>query len=301
MENYIQHNRLQGRTAQAGFQIPVNDITPDNNHSPGLNVSGFKPAPYLPLLHRFDEEKYTYLVMSSGIPVALDSKGGLVPAGLRLDLAAGAAAVVKYSQLDVQQGVLNAAGEPVTAGEAVVASFAAAGLTVGAHIGVLFQNTVRHAGGDNVNPALIRNVNLNLQPSVTVVRDSHMQYPIVLDAGKSLATPMEGLAVVIGTITGIKPGDFITYDANSKFVVDTAPSFVTTVGQVTGIRQYLDATGKVVNTHNDLQRVVAPKFLPNAATQSVFDQVASKETEGMGSYITYSGGWGVAEISLINR
>ena len=42
-------------------------------------------------------------------------------------------------------------------------------------------------------------------------------------------------------------------------------------------------------------------MFPNAATRSAMDQVASKETQGMGSYITYSDGWGVLEISLINR
>lgn len=297
MAEYNKANRLQGRTAQAGFQLPINDITPDNNHSPGFNVTGFKPAPYLPLLHRFDEERYTYLVISSGVPVALDSKGNLVPAGLRLDTTG----VIKYSQLDVQQGVLNAAGKPVTAGEAVTASFAGAGITIGSHIGVTFQNTVRHAGGDNINPALIRNVNLNPQPVVTVVRDSHMQYPVVSTIEKALSTPMEGIAVAVAEIGAVKHGDFITYDVNSKFVVDTAPSFLTTIGQVTGIRQYLDSTGKVVNSHNGLEHVVAPQFAANAATRSVMDQVASKETQGMGSYITYTGGWGVLEISLIGR
>lgn len=158
--SYNEHNRLQGRTSAAGFQIPINDITPDNNHSPGFNVTGFKPAPYLPLLNRFDEERYAYLVISSGKPVALDNKGNLVPAGLRLDAEDADTAVVKYSQLDVQQGVLNSAGVPVTVGEAVVASFATSGTKVGTHIGVAFQNTLRHAGGDNIDPTRIRSINL---------------------------------------------------------------------------------------------------------------------------------------------
>ena len=298
--SYDQFNRLQNRKTAAGFQIAVNDITPNNSHSPGFNITGFKPAPYLPLLSRFDEEKYTYLVMSSGLPVALDSKGQLVPAGLRLDLANPVTAKVKYTQLDVTQGVLNAAGQPVTVGEAVVASFATAGITIKSHIGVLFQNTVRHAGGDNVDPAKLRNINLNPQPVVTVVRDAHMQYPVVADEAKAASTPMEGLAVAIAAIDGIQPGDFLTYDANSKFVVDTAPSLANTIAQVTAVRQFRDSTGKVVNSHNGLEHVIAPMF-PNAATRSAMDQVASKETQGMGSYITYSDGWGVLEISLINR
>ncbi len=46
--SYDQFNRLQNRKTAAGFQIAVNDITPNNSHSPGFNITGFKPAPYLP-------------------------------------------------------------------------------------------------------------------------------------------------------------------------------------------------------------------------------------------------------------
>lgn len=127
-----------------------------------------------------------------------------------------------------------------------------------------------------------------------------MQYPVVLNETKASSAPLEGIALAISTIKGVTYGDFITYDAKSNLVVDTAPSLQTTLGQVTGIRQYLDATGKLVNSHNELERVIAPIFT-NTATRTAMDQVASKETQGMGSYITYSNGWGVLEISLINR
>lgn len=282
------------RQSVAGFQIPQAPMVPNNGLSDGIAPAGtFIVAPYLPLV-RYNEDKFTHVVVGSGKPVALDSNGHVVPAGLRLDTTG----IVKYTQVDVDNGVRNAAGALVTVGEAVTASFAEAGITVGPHIGVAPYDYFRHAGGDNLTPTKTTYINFNPQPVIAVLRDYHMQYPVVADAATVRAAALKGISAVVAKKADIQFGGFVTYDAESNFVIDAAPSFANTIGQITGLRVYKDDTnGKVVGNHNLLDRVIAP----NAATQSVLNQVANASNDGMGSFITYSGGWAVAEIGLINR
>ena len=282
------------RQSVAGFQIPQAPMVPNNGLSDGIAPAGtFIVAPYLPLV-RYNEDKFTHVVVGSGKPVALDSNGHVVPAGLRLDTTG----IVKYTQVDVDNGVRNAKGELVTVGEAVTASFADAGITVGPHIGVAPYDYFRHAGGDNLTPTKTTYINFNPQPVIAVLRDYHMQYPVVADVETVRAAALKGISAVVAKKADIQFGGFVTYDAESNFVIDAAPSFANTIGQITGLRVYKDdTTGKVVGNHNLLDRVIAP----NAATQSVLNQVANASNDGMGSFITYSGGWAVAEIGLINR
>lgn len=291
------------RPTVAGFQIPQAPMVPSNTLSDGIAPAGsFIVAPYLPLV-RYNEDKYTHVVIGTGKPVAMDSKGHVVPAGLRLDLiaygVAPANALVKYTQVDVDNGVRNANGALVTVGEAVVASFADAGITIGAHIGVAPYDYFRHAGGDNTDPTKTTYINFNIQPRIAVLRDYHMQYPVVKDVATARAAALKGMSVLVAANkAAVTFGGFITYDAESNFVIDASPSFANTVGQVTGLRVYKDpATNTVTGNHNLLDRVVAP----NAATQSVLNQVANASNEGMGSFITYSGGWAVVEFGLIGR
>lgn len=282
------------RQSVAGFQIPQAPMVPNNGLSDGIAPAGtFIVAPYLPLV-RYNEDKFTHVVVGSGKPVALDSNGHVVPAGLRLDTTG----IVKYTQVDVDNGVRNAKGALVTVGEAVTASFADAGITVGPHIGVAPYDYFRHAGGDNLTPTKTTYINFNPQPVIAVLRDYHMQYPVVADVATVRAAALKGISAVVAKKADIQFGGFVTYDAESNFVIDAAPSFANTIGQITGLRVYKDdTTGKVVGNHNLLDRVIAP----NAATQSVLNQVANASNDGMGSFITYSGGWAVAEIGLINR
>lgn len=282
------------RQSVAGFQIPQAPMVPNNGLSDGIAPAGtFIVAPYLPLV-RYNEDKFTHVVVGSGKPVALDSNGHVVPAGLRLDTTG----IVKYTQVDVDNGVRNAKGELVKVGEAVTASFAEAGITVGPHIGVAPYDYFRHAGGDNLTPTKTTYINFNPQPVIAVLRDYHMQYPVVADVATVRAAALKGISAVVAKKADIQFGGFVTYDAESNFVIDAAPSFANTIGQITGLRVYKDdTTGKVVGNHNLLDRVIAP----NAATQSVLNQVANASNDGMGSFITYSGGWAVAEIGLINR
>ena len=290
------------RPSVQGEKRDFSNMIPPNTLNDGIAPTGFVVAPYLPLLN-YDESKYTYTVIGTGKPVALDSKGSVVLAGLALDYAAykkaPESALVRYTQLDVSTGILNAAGKPVTVGEAVVASFDEAGIKVGNYIGVTVGEVFRHAGGDNTDPTKLNYINFNIQPVITILRDSHMQYPVVTSVEVARATAVKGFAVVIAADeAAIDFGGFLTFDAESNLVFDTEPNLKHTVLQVTGLRKYRDpATLKVTNTHNLLDRVVAP----NPATQSVLDRTASSATGGMGSYITYSGGWAVLEGGLVGR
>lgn len=124
MNNY--NNYGLHRQNAVGFSTPQQTFTPPNTLSDGIAPAGrFIVAAYLPHL-RYNEEKFTDVVISSGKLVAFDSAGKVVPAGLKKDaeaFAAGKDAVIKYTAFDVQRGVRNFAGNLVTAGEAVVASF----------------------------------------------------------------------------------------------------------------------------------------------------------------------------------
>lgn len=292
----------QPRQNATGYEIPMAPMVPSNGLSDGIAPAGkFQVAKYLPTI-RYNESKYTYVVIASGKPVAQDSTGAVVPAGLRLDLAAyksdPASALVKYTERDVTAGVRNAKGELAKAGEAVVASFEDAGITIGSHFGVAQYDCFVHAGGDGISPGLTTYINFNIQPVISIMADYHQQYPVVATVEELRAAALKGISAMVAKKADVKFGGFVTYDAESNFVMDSKPSFETTVGQVTGLRVYKDdTTGKVVGTHNDLHRVVAP----NAATASALNQVASVQNEGMGSFITYSNGWGVVEFNLINR
>ena len=234
------------RQSVAGFQIPQAPMVPNNGLSDGIAPAGtFIVAPYLPLV-RFNEDKFTHVVVGSGKPVALDSNGNVVPAGLRLDTTG----IVKYTQVDVDNGVRNAKGELVTVGESVTASFADAGITVGPHIGVAPYDYFRHAGGDNLTPTKTTYINFNPQPVIAVLRDYHMQYPVVADVATVRAAALKGISAVVAKKADIQFGGFVTYDAESNFVIDAAPSFANTIGQITGLRVYKDdTTGKVVGNH----------------------------------------------------
>lgn len=307
------------REPSVGFSIPQQTIIPTNTLSEGVSPAGrFIVAPYLPLL-RPNVLRSVDVVISSGKVLALDSKGQIVPAGLRFEAeeyatalatdvtTADAQAVVRYTQEDVSKQVRNFKGDLVVANEPVVKSWFTGTVQdnkVSYFVGVGQYDIFRHAGGDNLNPAAIRNINQNPQPVIAFLSDYHMQYPVVNDVETIRSAPLAGIAGVVSTPEAITFGTFITYDRESNFVpCDDLHGYGTAkpeaiIGQVTGLRIYKEATtGKVVGNHNFLDKVVAP----NAATANLLNQVPSSQNEGMGTYITYSGGYAVAEFGIQTR
>lgn len=308
------------RPSATGFSIPQQTIVPTNTLSEGVSPAGrFIVAPYLPLL-RTNVEKHVDVVISSGKVLALDSKGQIVPAGLRFEAeayatalatdvaTADAQALVRYTHNDVAKGVRNFKGDLVVANEPVVKSWFT-GTTqdnkVSYFVGVGQYDIFRHAGGDNLNPATIRNINLNPQPVIAFLSDYHMQYPVVKDVATIRSAPLAGIAGVVAAPEAITFGTFITYDRESNFVPcsdlhgygTSSPEAI--VGQVTGLRIYKDPADndKVVGDHNFLDKIVAP----NAATADLLNQVPSSQNSGMGTYLTYSGGYAVAEFGIQTR
>ena len=289
-------------------------LIPANTLSEGVSPAGrFIVAPYLPLLRNSENLGFTtQVVISSGKIVAIDSKGQIVPAGLRLEAEAyvtggDAGALVKYTVKDVEAEVRNFKGDIVTDGEPVVKSwFTRSTLDnkISYFVGVTQYDCLRHAGGDNINPATIRNINMNPQPVIAFLSDYHMQYPVVKDVDTIRSAPLKGIAGVVATPDTLTFGTFITYDRESNFVpCDDLHGYGTTkleavVGQVTGLRVYKDhTTNAVTGNHNLLNKVVAP----NAATASVLNQVPNSRNDGLGTFITYSNGYAIAEFGIQTR
>lgn len=307
------------RESAAGFMIPQQTIIPANTFSDGIAPAGrFIVAPYLPLL-RQNVERLVDVVISSGKVLAMDSKGQIVPAGLRFEAeayatalgtsvaAADAQALIRYTTYDVAKGVRNYKNVIVTAGEPVVKSFFT-GTTqdnkVSYFVGVGQYDIFRHAGGDNISPTGIRNINFNPQPVISFLSDYHMQYPLVKDVATIRTAPLAGIAGVVAAPAAITFGTFITYDRESNFVpcsdihgYGTAAKEAI-VGQVTGLRIYKDpTTGAVTGNHNWLDKVVAPNY----ATANLLNQVPNSQNDGMGTFITYSNGYGVVEFGIQTR
>lgn len=307
------------RTSAAGFSIPQQTIIPTNTLSEGVSPAGrFIVAPYLPLL-RANVERHVDVVISSGKVLALDTTGQIVPAGLRFEAeayatalatdvaTADAQALVRYSAYDVAQQVRNFKGVIVTANEPVVKSWFTGTVQdnkVSYFVGVGQYDIFRHAGGDNINPATIRHINQNVQPVIAFLSDYHMQYPVVKDVTTIRQAALAGISAVVATPDAITFGTFITYDRESNFVPTSdlhgygtsKPEAI--IGQVTGLRIYRDAdTSAVVGNHNLLDKVIAP----NAATANLLNQVPNAQNDGMGTYLTYSGGYAVAEFGIQTR
>lgn len=321
MPNYNDYGL--NRTNNPGFSIPSQPIIPHNTFSDGIAPAGrFIVAPYLPLL-RYNVERHADVAISSGKVLAMDSKGQIVPAGLRLEAAAyatalatsvasaDAAALVRYSAYDVSKGVRNFKGDLVVAGEPVVKSWFT-GTTqdnqVSAFVGVGQYDIFRHAGGDNLSPTQIRDINFNIQPVISFLADYHMQYPLVKDVDTIRTAPLAGIAGVVAAKDKITFGTFITYDRESNFVpADDLYTFGTVpheliVGQVTGLRIYKDeTTGEVIGNHNLLDRVVAPAAVNVNPATAALQQVASNANDGMGTFLTYSNGYGVVEFGIQTR
>lgn len=317
MPNYNEYGL--NRTYNSGFQAPAQVLVPTNTLSEGVAPAGrFIVAPYLPLI-RYNEEKYADVTISSGKPLAMDKAGQIVPAGYRLEVAAyatglatdvataDAQALLRYTAYDVSKGVKNFKGLPVVAGEPVVKSWftgTTADNAVSTYVGVAQYDIFRHAGGDNLTPSSIRDINYNIQPVISFLSDYHMQYPLVKDLATIRTAALAGIAGVVSAKANITFGTFITYDRESNFVPtsdlytygSTSPEYI--VGQVTGIRIYKDEnTNAVTGDHNGLNQVVAP----NAATASVLNQVPNASNDGIGTFLTYSNGYGVVEFGIQTR
>ena len=278
--------------------MPYNRIgnpTPIVEFSEGQRPNGqFMPHPALPLLRGKGIDMPTQVVVSTGKVVALSSDGFLVPAGLLLNTTQA------YTQLDVDQGLLGPDGKPVAVGDIVANKFTAAGITVSAPVGVASYDYLRHPGGDGENPVNLHYSNFNMQNKVAFTCDYVLELPVVESRAVYSKAPMKGIAAFIAAkgpnplsavlkdFTTIKPGDLVTFDEDSNFKVDNAPAFGTTIGQVTQVIRPTDFNmlGIVRSSSNG---------------GGVLNQMPGTATKGLPEKITYSGGYALVRVNLINR
>ena len=152
-------------------------MTPNFEKKEGLRFGPFVPAAYLPS-QRLEPIDYVHFVITAGQPVALDSRGYAVPAGLKKALALGGANGPQYTQADIMAGVKNAAGVVPAVGERVIASMITEGITIGAVVGVASYDVYQLAGSDPTNPATYKFHNYNRQTGVAVLTDYLLEFPI---------------------------------------------------------------------------------------------------------------------------
>lgn len=296
-------------------------MTPDNKLSEGFDSVGVhQPAPFLPIV-RHSSRLATDVVISSQKPVAhctnIDSGAQfLVPAGLALDIDAyikdtnaSTNAKTRYTKADVRAGILNAKGVAVTDGEAVVDSFfdgATQKVFVSPFCGIANYDILRHAGGDGLNPALTRYTNFNPQPVVSYNMDYAYEFGMVKDQATYDAAPLEGIAAFVGDKA--MAGQFITYDANSNYVLASKEDF--TYGEVSPTRIIGQAskvvvlrdpeTGKVKRTYEQLGRV--NNYQDNQVnTGTGLNNVAGRATGGLPEKVFYANGFGVIQFAIQTR
>ncbi len=278
-------------------------ITPEVKVSEGFDSVGkHYPAPWLPLV-RFNQEFEIHVVISRGTPVAWVGET-LVPAGLRFELEAvkaGEAATVLYTLEDVRNGVKNYAGTLVTAGEAVVQSLIDANVEVSFFAGIANYDIFEHQGSTD-NPTKYKRYNFNPQPTVSFKMDYHFEYPVAATGAQVDAAPLPGVAAFVGT--DIKPGQFVTYDKASRFVVAAADFTQGTgpveaiVGQVSQVVAYRDPqTLEVVQGVNMLEKVIAPEN----TTGRVLNDLPNVRNGGITQKLAYANAYGVVRFGLQTR
>lgn len=274
---------------QTGF------VTPDIEHSEGVRPAGnFMPADYLPQV-RFDIFFKTPIVVSAGKPVAFDSNGRLVPAGLALELALGAASTLVYTQADVDQGTVNAEGDLVTVGEKVVTSMIAAGITVSNHVGIAPYNYFKAPGGDGENPADYTFGGFNAQHKVSFLTDYVIRLPVATAAGYATAV-MTGITALIGGVGTVKPGQYITYNKDSNFVVADAA-----YGKGANPERVVGMVLQVETGNPALMNIIRS---PTVGTDKFGDPMArlnGTATGGKEQAVYYANGYATATINLIER
>lgn len=291
-------NNYQSGAYSSGY------VTPQNKASEGFNSVGtFQPAAWLPLL-RFNEEQRVHVVISREKPVAF-ADGYLVPAGYRFEyeaIKAGKEATIKYTKTDVVEGIKNFKGELVNEGDSVLQPLVDANEEVSFFVGIVNYDTFREPGGDGFNPAQFRKVNFNPQSQVSFNMDYHYEYPLVKDDADYARAPYEGIAAFIAS--KVKPGQFVTYDKNSNFVL-TAEDFTqgevakeAILGQVTKVHIIKDIdTKKPIKSISSLERVVSPPNIP----QNPLDELPNVRNGGMPQKIEYANAYGLVHFGLQTR
>ena len=282
-------------------------------------------APFLPIV-RYVDVWENYIVLSAGKVVSYltSTEAGkedmllVVPAGLKRDIDTAIAdgntdnCVNRYTLLDVQEGVLNYAGNPVTAGEAVVESMINFSTTpptvkvaISAPIGVLQYNALKSAYSsitDLLSDANVLNytyVNYNPQHQIAYTRDAEMELPIVKNDSRN-TFKMPGLTCLAVDPTWTRTvkhqllGAFLTYDAYSDFVLAdlTTMSADQIEEEVIGkVYFVLDTQTEMPTNMTNWDKTVPD---PNAIPDSM--KVTSNATDGLDHAVWFTNALGKAYV-----
>lgn len=278
-----------------------NHVTPEVFSSLGDDsAGGDKVASWLPL-QRFFQPKEIHVVISRGTPVAYCG-AYLVPAGYRLEaeaIKAGEAPTIKYTSLDVQEGILNFKGVPVTEGEAVLQSVIDSSVQVAIFSGIASYDYFQNQGE---SPSTRRYMNFDPQPVVAYNMDSHYEYPLVASPEAYAKAPLKGISAFVGT--AVAPGYFVTYNKASNFVIASndftygsiKPEFI--VGQVNRLYIHKDpATGTVTSAVNGTDRVINPEDFSG----NKLNELPGIRNGGITQKIQFANGYGTVRFGLQNR
>jgi hypothetical protein len=279
-------------------------MTPNFEKKEGERFGPFVPAMYLNSV-RLEPLNYDHFVITAGQPCALDSNGYAVPAGLKKALALGAGNGAQYSAADVIAGVKKADGTAAVAGEYIVDTLIAEGITIGAVIGVASYDVFMQLNSDPHNPGTYQSHNYNRQNSFAILTNYLLEFPTEGASGVAF----DGMAVWKGAA---KAGDLVSYDINSRFVAFAAAVIDETdlasvkasvelalaeqneiLGVVTAVdsqwpKQLLDQ----VKTAYD-PRLYSPVVSPDTGEftdGSGLDQMPGSATDGVPHAIQYAGG-----------
>lgn len=276
-------------------------ITPEVKVSEGFDSTGYQaPAAFLPLI-RFNQEFEIHVVISRGTPVAYCGDF-LVPAGYKIELdavKAGGAATIKYTAEDARHGVKNFAGVKVTAGEAVVQSIIDAGADVSYFVGIANYDIFEFQGSQD-NPVNYKTLNFNPQPSVSYKMDYNFEYPLTATTAQ-VDDGLPGISAFVGK--GVKPGQFVTYGKDSRFIVaaadftqGTVPEAV--VGQVNQVLVYRDTdTLAVIKAVNYADKVINPVNISG----NKFNELPGVRNGGIPQKMAYANAYGVVRFGLQTR
>lgn len=270
-------------------------VTPDIEHSEGVRPAGtFMVAPYLPQL-RFDIKYRVPIVVSAGKILAFDSRGNIVPAGLAIELALGAASTLVYTQDDVNGHIKNASGVPVTVGEKVVTSMIAEGITVSGHIGFAPTNFFKHPGGDGENPVYYDYGGFNPQNKVGFVTDYVIRLPVA-EAARYATAPLKGITALIAAANTVKPGQYVVFDKDSNLTLaelgygrGATPENV--VGQ---ILQYSTANPALMS------KIRSPTIGTDVYGSNLAN-LSGTATKGKEQSVYYANGYALATINVVGR
>lgn len=316
----------------------VGTTTPRVELSEGIRPAQlWQVAAYLPLI-RYDRKVNDWKVISTGKILAIDSSNFLVPAGIVKDIARAkslttaawttenkAGYTYLYTANDVANGVLNSLGATAVAGDPVVMSFftgatgSALGTenrTVGKPVGIAPYDFWRQNGaGYAQNPMSYTYDNYNLQAGVGILTRGFIELPVVANTS---AVVLTGMTVYTGASP--KPGDLVTFDAESNFVTLTAlaastfdadtetdPSDAEIKAESDRIGTYINDTFGAVLGRILFVDTTFPKdyldyvrtWVPNINSVTALDKAPGTATLGLPDNVTYAGVSVVANAKVV--